>query len=182
MIALEGDAKPRLFAPFAQTVAISPVFSPDGRWVAYTTRVDRAAAIRQVFVQSYPDFKAKYQISEEGGVAPLWSPKGTQLLYSSLGGSFSSDGAAVSLGRVFAVALRVAPTFSIVSRSGIPIPRVNLPEFSVRISNSRSYDITPDGKQFIVVTPERLGDKPPPPQINVAVNWTEELKQRLPTR
>jgi hypothetical protein len=71
MIALDGDSKPRLFAPFAQSIAVSPTFSPDGRWVAYTTRVERAAAIRQVFVQSYPDFKAKYQISAEGGVAPF---------------------------------------------------------------------------------------------------------------
>ena len=85
-------------------------------------------------------------------------------------------------GQVFAATIRSAPTFSIVSRSSLPIPRVNLPEFSVRIASSRSYDITPDGKQVIIVTPERPGDKPSPPQINVAVKWFEELKARVPTK
>ena len=84
--------------------------------------------------------------------------------------------------QVFAATIRSAPTFSIVSRSSLPIPRVNLPEFSLRIARSRSYDITPDGKQFIIVTPARPGDKPSPPQINVAVNWFEELKARVPTK
>ena len=47
--------------------------------------------------------------------------------------------------------------------------------------NSSAFDIHPDGDRFIVVT---SGDPPPPlpNQINVVLNWTEELKRLAPTR
>ena len=43
-------------------------------------------------------------------------------------------------------------------------------------TNVRSYDITPDGQRFIgVVTPEAGSSDP---QIQVVLNWFEDLKQR----
>jgi hypothetical protein len=47
--------------------------------------------------------------------------------------------------------------------------------------NASAFDIHPDGTRFVMVT---LGDPPPPlrNQINVVVNWTEELKRSVPTR
>jgi hypothetical protein len=48
----------------------------------------------------------------------------------------------------------------------------------------RNYDITPDGKHFIVVLPDSStsGDTKPGPaqQITVVLNWFDELKQRVP--
>ena len=45
----------------------------------------------------------------------------------------------------------------------------------------RRYDITPDGKQFIVVTPvNSTASVIPNPEINVVLNWFGELKQHVP--
>jgi hypothetical protein len=45
--------------------------------------------------------------------------------------------------------------------------------------NSPAFDIHPDGKRFVMVT---QGDVPPPEpaQINVVLDWFEELWQRVP--
>lgn len=40
-----------------------------------------------------------------------------------------------------------------------------------------SYDVTPDGQRFLLTkTSEQV-----PQEINIVVNWTEELKQKAPT-
>jgi hypothetical protein len=45
---------------------------------------------------------------------------------------------------------------------------------------ARNYDITPDGQRFITSSPVR--EQAGPMQINVVLNWLEELKQRVPVR
>jgi hypothetical protein len=47
--------------------------------------------------------------------------------------------------------------------------------------NTAAYDITPDGKRFVMTTLPDIADRTPE-QIHVVVNWQEELKQRVPTR
>jgi hypothetical protein len=53
-----------------------------------------------------------------------------------------------------------------------------------QIGNPRNYDITPDGKQFLVVLPaSQTGtNQQQALQINVVLNWLEELKQRVPVK
>ena len=49
---------------------------------------------------------------------------------------------------------------------------------------SRDYNVTPEGKQFIALFPlERIqpGDQAVQ-QINVVLNWLEELQQRVPVK
>jgi hypothetical protein len=48
----------------------------------------------------------------------------------------------------------------------------------------RQYDITPDGKRFIgvVAAGESPGVTAGASQIQVVLNWLEELKQRVPVR
>jgi len=51
------------------------------------------------------------------------------------------------------------------------------------IGTPRNYDIAPDGKRFIVVMPATSAEaKRAGPQINVVLNWVEELKQRVPAQ
>jgi hypothetical protein len=49
------------------------------------------------------------------------------------------------------------------------------------IGGPRPYDLLPDG-QFVVVMPQSQAQsgKGPPDQINITLNWFEELKQRVP--
>ncbi len=41
-----------------------------------------------------------------------------------------------------------------------------------------NYDVSPDGKSFLMI--ERTTEAPR--QINVVINWFEELERRAPTR
>jgi hypothetical protein len=45
---------------------------------------------------------------------------------------------------------------------------------------TRHYDVTPDGRRFLMVQPK---DRPPlrPTQMILVQNWIEELKRRVPT-
>ncbi|MGH9315367.1 MAG: hypothetical protein ACRD1S_19460 [Vicinamibacterales bacterium] len=110
---------------------------------------------------------SKYQISTEGGRAPLWSPDGKQLYYHA---NLSQ--------RLVAVDVRTQPTFAYGRSVALPI--------EVLFGNStaaRNYDIMPDGRQFVVITPASTpadSNRSPTEQINVVLNWFEELKRLVP--
>jgi Tol biopolymer transport system component len=106
-------------------------FSPDGKWLAYIS--DETGRL-ELYVQPFPPTGAIFQITKTGGGHPLWSPDGQQLYFD-------------NSGRLFSVAIRTAPTFS----SGVP---VSLPigGFIQGAGNyRRQYDMTPDGKQFVML-------------------------------
>jgi hypothetical protein len=48
----------------------------------------------------------------------------------------------------------------------------------------RNYDVSPDGKRFLMIKegPPADASGTPPPQLIVVQNWFEELKQRVPIR
>ena len=52
------------------------------------------------------------------------------------------------------------------------------------VVNNREYDVFPDGKQFVMVFPVNRQDSGavPAAQINAVLNWTEELKTRVPVK
>ena len=58
-----------------------PVFSPDGRWLAYTST---ESGNFQVYVRAFPDKGGKWQISSAGGAYPMWSRSGRELFFESL--------------------------------------------------------------------------------------------------
>ena len=44
----------------------------------------------------------------------------------------------------------------------------------------REYDIMPSGEQFIMVFPSNFTESGERPQINIVLNWFEELRERVP--
>jgi len=110
--------------------------------------------------------KAKHQITMESGGNPVWSPNGKQLFY-----YWNS--------KINVVDLQTEPTFSVIKVSALPITGAIQP-----IGLPRNYDISPDGKQFIVVlaASQTQNNQPAAPQLNVVLNWLEELKQRVPVK
>jgi hypothetical protein len=42
-----------------------------------------------------------------------------------------------------------------------------------------NYDVSPDGQRFLLVKPSEQ-EQAAPTQINVVLNWFEELKRRVP--
>ena len=72
------DRKATLFAGSPLGFTEASMFSPDGRWVAYS--VDLAGSTdNTVYVQAFPATPAKYQIAQGNG--PVWSRDGKQIFF-----------------------------------------------------------------------------------------------------
>ena len=170
LLPLEGDRKATLFSDERNGAGVGSqahaAFSPDGRWLAYTSNEERGTGPR-VFVRSYPT-GSKYQITMESGIYPLWSPTGKQQLF------YMWD-------KLYAVDIRTETSFSAGKPSTLPFAGI-----IQRPRSQRNYDITPDGKQFLVVLPASAQEQTNlsfrPPQINVVLNWFRELQERVPAK
>ena len=164
------DGKITPFTTTASDVPSGATLSPDGKWVAHTVRTVNNNAQALVFVEPYPATGARFQISRdsEDGHHPVWSPDGTELLYTPGPGN-----------RLTSVAITTKPVFSYSSEPRlIPRPFVNTPPVV-----ARPYDIMRDGKRLIGLRSDVAADgRPIPPVIQVVVNWFEELKQRVPIK
>jgi serine/threonine-protein kinase len=151
----DRKAQPFLQAAFNEN---APRFSPDGHWLAYAS--DESGHF-EVYVQPYPGPGGKWQISADGGMEPAWNPNGRELFYRS--------------GRkMMAVEIATQPGFTagrpLVLFEGdyVPTP-LQFPD----------YDVSPDGQRFLMLKPIEQ-EAAAPTQINVVLNWFEELKQRVP--
>ena len=58
-----------------------PEFSPDGRWLAYSSN---ESGEFQVYVRAFPDNGDKQPISSSGGHLPRWSRTGSELFFRNL--------------------------------------------------------------------------------------------------
>ncbi len=163
-LSMEGDhsRKPLLKEDYIES---HPHVSPDGRWLAYCSDESGKA---EIYVRPFPDVdKGKWQVSTNGGNSPLWSPNGRELFY--LTGDSTTDAA-------MRVAVETRPTFKSSK------PEVLFKGTYVGFYPSDfPWDIHPDGKRFLMIKPPGA---PPsatggPRKINIVLNWTEELKQRV---
>jgi len=141
--------------PFLQTRfnEISPRFSPDGRWIAYAS--DESGRY-EIYVQPYPGPGGKWQISSEGGTEPVWARNG-ELFYR------NGD-------KMMAVGTTTRSTFS------ADKPKVLFEGRYATYNTMPAYDVTPDGQRFLLAKTSEQG----PQEINVVLNWFEELKRSLP--
>ena len=151
-----GRVTPFLNSQFSETY---PEFSPDGRWMAYTS--DESTRT-EVYMREFPGPGMKYQISSEGGNQPLWARNGKQLFYRLQDQVWVADvrtdgGIAISKPRLLFEKSGYG--------GGIPI---------------RSWDLSLDGQRFLMVKGEQ--QKPTPViEMILVQNWFEELKRRVPT-
>jgi len=134
-------------------------FSPDGRWLAYASN---ESGRPEIYLQPYPGPGGKTQISTDGGTEPAWNRNGRELFYR------SGD-------RMMAVEVTAEPSL-VVGR-----PRML---FEGRYGSSQfpfigtAYDPSPDGQRFLMV--KESDQVTSATQINVVLNWFEELKRRVP--
>jgi serine/threonine-protein kinase len=167
ILPLIGDhtPKPLIAATLAQYEA---AFSPDGRWIVYTSAESGHA---EIYVQPFPPvIGVKHQITTTGGHYPLWSPDGKQIFY---------YGPTVPPRSLISLDVRTEPTFAFANPTKLPIDLID----RVPVENVRPYDITPDGKQFLITTSgAEPTEKSARPQFRITLNWFEELKQRVLVR
>ena len=149
VLPMTGDRKP---FPYLATSAAETdgQFSPDGRWIAYTSYETGRA---EVFVQDFPSTGAKFQISVAGGAVPRWGRSGRELYF-----------LAPADGRLMSVDVEGTPDF----RLGIPRPLFQTRLMNLRIYQSRRYGVSPDGTRFMMNVP--VGEDALAP-ITVLLNW-----------
>jgi serine/threonine-protein kinase len=152
----DHKAQPFIRTPFNESC---PQFSPDGHWMAY---VSNESAHNEIYVQPYPGPGGKWQISTEGGTEPAWNRNGRELFYR-------------SGNKMMAVDVATQPTFA----GGKPRVLFEGP-YVPNPATFPNYDVSPDGQRFLMLKPVEQTETAPT-QINVVLNWFEELKQKVPT-
>jgi len=133
-----------------------PEFSPDGRWMAYAS--DESGRM-EVYVRPFPGPGGKWLISQEGGIAPLWTRDGKQLFY------YQADG-----GQIWAVDIRTNGGFSASK------PRLLFKATGWLAGGPiRTWDVSPDGQRFLMV---KLDEVKPTPvtEMVLVTNWSQDLQ------
>jgi Tol biopolymer transport system component len=152
--------QPEVFLKTADALGV-PTFSPDGRWLAYA---DAPAGIFEVYVRAFPDKGAQVQISNAGGTMPVWSKDGHQLFYR------TED-------QRMMVADYTVKGDSFVVRDK---PRMWFDKRLANIGLGLNFDLSPDGKRFVVLMP---ADSPEPREtqshVTLVVNYFDEIRRRV---
>jgi Tol biopolymer transport system component len=108
--------------------------SPDGRWLAYASN---ETGRFEVWLEPLPTTGRRFQITKSGGRHPVWSPDGKTLY-------FDQDGT------MFRINLTLdAANASAGEPAALPISGFQQGE------NRRQFDLTPDGKSFLMLFPLR---------------------------
>ncbi len=139
--------------------------SPDGRWIAYTSDESGKS---QIYVQPFnaptaagssfagrTPITGKWMISNDGGTTPLWERDGKELFYLSLDGE----------------AMAVDVNTSGIFQAGVPKPLFKTPPGVL------FWDISPDGKRFLMVAPSNAAGASAPAKFTVVLNWQTALSK-----
>jgi Tol biopolymer transport system component len=155
ILPLTGDQKPFALVQ-SQFTNTYPAFSPDCKWVAYTSN---ETGQLEVYIVHFPEITRKYQVSTQGGTRPHWRGDGRELFYfsvaqnSMMAVNVDEKAEEISLGSpraLFHPAGRIQPTTGI-------------------------FDVTADGRRFLIVETNSPSGTVP---LTLVTNWEAELKKR----
>jgi serine/threonine-protein kinase len=158
----------RQIEPLVKTAAAerNGEVSPDGRWLAYES--NETAGRFEVYVRPFPDVNSgRWQISTNGGTRPLWARNQRELFY------LAADGAMMQVG------IERGPVWSTTAPTRLFEGR--------HLSNtaaaypSRTFDISPDGRRFLMIKPGTQTGTAPTSLVAVQ-HWDEELTHLVPRK
>jgi eukaryotic-like serine/threonine-protein kinase len=155
ILPLTGDRKPFALIQ-TQFSNFSPVFSPDCKWIAYAST--KNTGLNDIYVANFPDATHRYQVSTQPGGGPHWRGDSKELFYfcspqnSIMAVNVEEKGGEISLGA----------------------PRTLFP-LSSPYASSLSFDVTPDGKHFLISTVNFPTAYVP---LTLVTNWEAELKKK----
>ena len=128
-------------------------FSPDGKWVAYSSN---ESGRWEIYVTSFPEAHGKWQVSNTGGDQPRWRGDGKELFY------LSTDS------KIMAVPVKTGSNFD----AGTPTALFQAnPREMVATSELFSYDVSNDGQKFLVNASLKTAMTP----MSVVLNWSAKL-------
>jgi len=165
-LAPDGETEPEPFYDLSDSNQSRAMFSPNGNWLAYWST---ESGTNEVYVQPFPAVPGvRHRITQNTGAMPLWSPDGSELFYR------PSPNPTVPVLNV--VGIGTEPAFSFTSERQLPV------QGFLTFGSRRDYDIEPSGERFVMVFPADLDnlEEAARPQINIVLNWFEELKERVP--
>jgi dipeptidyl aminopeptidase/acylaminoacyl peptidase len=150
-LSLTGDPMPKAFQ---RTEASEnwAAFSPDGRWVAFSSTAE--SDIPEVYVTRFPTPGPAFRVSADGGTQARWRRDGQELFY-------------VSPNRdLMAASITLAG-------DDVKVDRVE-PLFTMRFPYGayHAFDVSKDGQRFLVNTSIASGGAPQ--QANLQVRLSEE--------
>jgi len=156
MVRLEGEREPEmlLLTPFDEHTGL---LSPNDGWLA---SVSNESGREEIYLTPFPGPGGKWQISTAGGTEPLWSRDGRELFYRS--GE-----------KMMAVTISTEPELT----PGKPTLLFEGRYQGQSANPSSNYDVARDGR-FVMIRTEGSTEST---QINVVLNWSEELKRLVPT-
>jgi serine/threonine-protein kinase len=148
-----GPAEPFHETPFNEN---TPMFSSDGRWVAY---MSDEGGTTEIYVRPFPPGSGRWQVSTGGGKFPTWSGS-SKLFYESLDNrimevDYSEQSGELVLGK----------------------PKVWSETRLGSTGAARNYDVGPDGRHFVVMAETQS----PASTVHVTflLNFFDELRRRL---
>ena len=150
--------KPEPFLQIQSTVD-NPMFSPDGRWLAYQSD---ESGTTEVNVQAFPapvsGQGSKWPISNSGGTRPIWSRNGRELLYR------AGD-------------LIMAVNYTVKGDAFV----ADKPRLWSKLEGAIDFDLAPDGKRLVVLTPvETPGAPHADHNVVFLQNFFDELRRLVP--
>ncbi len=150
VLPLSGDRKP---FPYVQANydAQQGQLSANGRFIAYSS--DETGRL-EVYVQTFPERRGKWQISTAGASGPQWRHDGKELFY-------------LAEGKIMAVEVKTDS-----SQFEAGIPKVLFDAHIQAAGFRNQYVVSPDGQRFLVVAPV---EKAASTAMTVVVNWTARL-------
>ena len=129
-------------------------FSPDGKWVAYSSS---ESGRWEIYVTSFPEAHGKWQVSNAGGKEPKWRGDGKELFY------LSTDS------KMMAVPVKTGSNFD----PGTPMVLFQAnPREMLATSEQFSYEVSSDGQKFLINTRLKTAITP----LSVVLNWSAKLK------
>ncbi len=153
VLPVSGDRKPFPFLETnAKSVGMSGQFSPDGRWVAYSST---ESGRTEIYVAPFPGPGGKWQISTAGGTAPRWRRDGAEIFYLApdnklMAAAVNDKGSSFEVGAV-------RPLFQTNSVGAVS-----------------TFVVSADSQRFLINTASAQAASAP---ITVVLNWSAGLKK-----
>jgi eukaryotic-like serine/threonine-protein kinase len=167
------ELKSRKTAPYGDvhsSLPLSATFRPDGKWVAYAQSEGEPKPWpdrKKIYVQPFPATGIRHELPREGienPNHPAWALDGKTLFFNPGPSLFKS------------VSVTTTPAFAF--GNSVSLPRIFRAAHPLK---PRPYDVAPDGR--FVAAIERgqyVSGRPVAPQIQVVLNWFEDLRARVP--